>query len=117
MGYPSTVLPAPLLHADRALHALHQRRSFSQHLNPLNGPEASRSFRSGAEAPPFRYRPTTWADEELRRVVEKYEAEDSESSAPSAVAVVAVLDATRRRSAPLPAVALLFLEHSKYTPN
>jgi len=66
VGYPWAVLPAPLLHADRALHALHQRRSFSQHLNPLNGPEASRSFRSGAEAPPFRYRPTTWADEELR---------------------------------------------------
>ncbi len=60
------MLSAPLLRADRALHALHQRRSFSQHLNPVNGLEAARAFRSGAQAPPFRYQPTRWADEELR---------------------------------------------------
>ena len=67
-GYHFVVLSSSLLKADRALHALHQRRSFSQHLNPLNGPEAARAFRSGAEAPPFRYQPTTWADEELSRL-------------------------------------------------
>ena len=60
------MLPAPLLQADRALHALHQRRSFSQHLNPTNGQDASRAFRSGLQAPPFRYQPTFWADDELR---------------------------------------------------
>ena len=63
---PIEVLSAPLLRADRALHALHQRRSFSQHLNPVNGPSAAAAFRSGAHVPPFRYQPTTWADEELR---------------------------------------------------
>ena len=61
-----TPLPQPLLDADAALHALHQRRHFSKYLNPLNALEARKRFDAGAPAPPFAYHPLDWADEELR---------------------------------------------------
>ena len=59
-------LPAPLLAADEALHGLYERIAFSQYLNPANTAEARAAFRAGAEQPPFSYRPTEWAEEELR---------------------------------------------------
>ena len=61
-------LPRSIVEADRALHELHLRVSYSRHLNPLNVTEALEAFKAGAEAPPFRYAPATWASEELSRL-------------------------------------------------
>lgn len=57
-----TELPAPLVEADAALHALLSRTSFSPHLNPVNIDEARRVFFAGAPVPPFAYAPADWAD-------------------------------------------------------
>ncbi len=61
-------LPTALLHADRDLHALYERVPFSRYLNPINAVEARQAFRSGVAAPPLRYHPASWADEELARL-------------------------------------------------
>ncbi len=59
-------IPAPILEADEALHELYRRVHFSRFLNPINAPEARRSFLAGAQVPAFEYQPATWADDELR---------------------------------------------------
>lgn len=58
-------LPDELIAADRALDALLSRISFSRHLNPENVASARAAFVDGAEAPPFRYAPTPWADDAI----------------------------------------------------
>ena len=60
-----TPLPDELLAADAALHRIHGQIRPTAHLNPLNVVEARAAFFRGAEAPPFRYAPTTWADDAL----------------------------------------------------
>ena len=66
----STEIPEPVRDADERHHRILQRIPFSQHLNPNNVREARHAFRAGAEAPPFRYRPLSQADDLLRELDE-----------------------------------------------
>ena len=61
-------IPPAVLHVDRELHTLFERIPFSRFLNPVNAREARQRFRAGAESPPLRYHPATWADAELARL-------------------------------------------------
>ncbi len=58
-------LPSELLEADAAYHRLLQQVAFSQHLNPVNGPQARALFMRGMEAPPLLYDAPLWAEEAL----------------------------------------------------
>ena len=61
-------IPAPVLNADRALHALLKRVAFSRHLNPTNIVEARRAFKRTARPPPFEYEPLADAPALLREL-------------------------------------------------
>lgn len=85
------VIPAPVLHADRAHHEILEGTAFSRHLNPTNESEARAAFRAGAEAPPFLYQPLGEADRMLRRLDEVEPPRDH----PAGALVGRLLDETR----------------------
>ncbi len=96
-----TPLPDEVLAADAALHRIHGQIRPTAHLNPLNVVEARAAFFRGAEAPPFRYAPTEWADDALDALgriafprAHPLGHEVAESAADTAALVVALRDRT-----------------------